>query len=58
MTARRANGFTLIELLVALTLFGLISVVVMGGTELDTEYLRMRGWRINVSGYFTCTLMQ
>ena len=34
---RRAGGFTLIELLVALTLFGLISVVVMGGLRFGTR---------------------
>ncbi len=37
-TARRhVDGFTLIELLVALTLFGLISVVVMGGLRFGTR---------------------
>ncbi len=34
---RHASGFTLIELLVALTLFGLISVVVMGGLRFGTR---------------------
>ncbi len=34
---RHAGGFTLIELLVALTLFGLISVVVMGGLRFGTR---------------------
>ncbi len=34
---RHADGFTLIELLVALTLFGLISVVVMGGLRFGTR---------------------
>ena len=43
MTARRDNrslclgGFTLIELLVALTLFGVISVVLMGGLRFGTR---------------------
>ncbi len=36
-TRRRASGFTLIELLVALTLFGLISIVVMGGLRFGTR---------------------
>lgn len=40
LTARRdthSGGFTLIELLVALTLFGVISVVVMGGLRFGTR---------------------
>jgi len=34
---RHVGGFTLIELLVALTLFGLISIVVMGGLRFGTR---------------------
>ena len=34
---RGARGFTLIELLVALTLFGVISIVVMGGLRFGTR---------------------
>lgn len=41
---RHTRGFTLIELLVALTLFGLISVVVMGGLRFGT-----RVWEIGDS---------
>ena len=36
-TRQRASGFTLIELLVALTLFGLISIVIMGGLRFGTR---------------------
>ena len=32
-----ASGFTLVELLVALTLFGVISVVIMGGLRFGTR---------------------
>ncbi len=37
MTGKGSKGFTFIELLVALTLFGLISIVVMGGLRFGTR---------------------
>jgi len=52
MTARPdrgAAGFTLIELLVALTLFGLISIVVMGGLRFGTRVWETGGTRAEAS---------